>query len=234
MSEYMKTDGPSVNEALSNITSDARIEIREPKAVEAVTFKRDDNRVVVDGIPMTREQYEGLFGKTAPQTLMGEAAPKVAMDSDMARTVAPPSEPKVIDQDIDNATAQDISSQMVFDTVVGTAQLSLGWEPDATEQFATDYMNGEIANDDVLWTGMAQKGLRLENVEQMRKSLQVSQQNVARSELGDAAYAELGRLADQSKSIRGLVVKHALNRAGGKSRVPYTEVLKLAREFAGR
>jgi hypothetical protein len=101
-------------------------------------------------------------------------------------------------------------------------------------EFSKDYMNGEISNSDPLWQGLAEQGLRQEHVNAMKNSIQNSQQSVAKGELGEKDYAELGRLAEQSKTIRNLVVTHALNRAGGKNRVSYKDVLNLARQYAGR
>jgi hypothetical protein len=56
----------------------------------------------------------------------------------------------------------------------------------------------------------------------------------AQRELGEQGFAELERLADQSKSIRQLVIQHGIKRMNGTAKVGWKDVLGLARQFSAR
>src|SRR5262249_17770332 len=106
---------------------------------------------------------------------------------------------------------------------------------EASAELAADMLTGEIASNDVLFDQMAQRGIPKDAAyATVSHSVNIGQA-AARKEMGDAAYNELTRLADQSASIKKLVIHHGIQRAFGKAKgVKWSHVLDLARQFAGR
>ncbi|WP_314948886.1 hypothetical protein [Bradyrhizobium cosmicum] len=183
--------------------------------------------VEVAGIPITVAQARAAGVRLSVDAAASEAAvtPKApGDDSDAVETV-------------DSRKADDGSGTdaeiVAMDNVVTAVALHTGLDQDAAIELGKDILTGELAQDDVIWTGLQQRGISKDAAVGSVQQVVSIGQAAAMRELGQADYAELSRLADNSAAIKSVVIDHGIKRMTGKVKnVTWKHVLTLARQYA--
>ncbi|QQO21810.1 hypothetical protein JJB98_18635 [Bradyrhizobium diazoefficiens] len=184
--------------------------------------------VEVAGVPMTVAQARA-------------AGVKISVDATAASEAVTPKAPgdDATDDDAvvdtrkgDDGRATD-AERVAMDNVVTAVAMHTGLDQDAATELGKDILTGELAQDDVIWTGLQQRGISKDAAFGSVQQVVSVGQAAAMRELGQADYDELNRLADNSAAIKNLVIDHGIKRMTGKSKgVTWKHIVTLARQYA--
>ncbi|RXH06303.1 hypothetical protein [Bradyrhizobium vignae] len=182
--------------------------------------------IEVAGIPMTVVQARAAGVKVSVDSAASEAVtPKApGAESEAAETVD--------DRKVDDGRGTD-AEIVAMDNVVAAVAMHTGLDQEAAIELGRDILTGELAQDDVIWTGLQHRGISKDAaVGSVQQVVSVGQAAAIR-ELGQADYDELSRLADNSAAIKSVVIDHGIKRMTGKTKnVTWKHVLALARQYA--
>jgi hypothetical protein len=199
-------------------------------AVKAITDPSQLNphdRIEVEGIPMTVKQAAelGINLKLDVPTKLSkgmEVTPQARTNQQELEVEEAPS-PYTSDAEL-----------VAGETMVQAFSFHAGLDRADVEELGTDIALGELRDDDQVWQALSNRGISREAAKGTVERAQQVAAQAARQELGEKGFQELERLAEQSQSIRKLVVKHGINRMNGSANMGWGHVLDLARQFASR
>jgi hypothetical protein len=195
------------------------------KAVASTADFADTDIVNVAGIPMTVAQARSAgFNVAVDDTTANSVVPK---DIDKPQAV----EETPVDTRVD-ADGQATDAELVaLDNVVSAVRLHTELDMDATLELGKDVLTGQASEQ--AFAALQARGISKDAVHGSINQVVSIGQAAAMRELGDAGYQELSALADNSPSIKGLVIDHGIKRMSGRSKgVTWKHVLTLARQFA--
>jgi len=185
--------------------------------------------VEVAGVPMTVAQARAAGVKLSVDATASEAVTPKAPGNDSEAIDAADA---VDHRAADDGRATD-AEVVAMDNVITAAAMHTGLDQEATIELGKDILTGELPQDDVIWNGLQHRGVSKDAaVASVNQVVQVGQAAAIR-ELGQADYAELSRLADNSAAIKNLVIEHGIKRMTGKAKgVTWKHVVTLARQYA--
>lgn len=184
--------------------------------------------IEVAGVPMRVEQARAAGVNvriSADATTASEAVTAKAPGADEAIET-------VDERRADDGRGTD-AERVAMDNVVTAVAMHTGLDQDAAIELGKDILTGELAQDDVIWNGLHQRGISKDAAVGSVQQVVSVGQAAAMRELGQAGYAELSRLADSSAAIKSVVIDHGIKRMTGKTtNVTWKHVLALARQYA--
>jgi hypothetical protein len=196
------------------------------KSVFSEADLHPSDMVEVSGIPMTVAQAKAAgvnITVTPTADTSREAVAQAPGDNDP--------EPEVDTRRGDDGHATD-AEVIALDTVASAVEMHTGLDREATLELGADILLGQIPQGDEVWEGLQSKGISPDAARASVNNVVQAGQAAAMNELGQAAYHELSRLADNSPAIKAVVIKHGIKRMNGKANMSWSQVLTLARQFA--
>lgn len=183
--------------------------------------------VEVAGVPMTVAQARAAGVKISVDATASEAVTPKAPDDDTTDTA------DAVDQraaDDGRATDAEI---VAMDNVVAAVAMHTGLDQEATIELGKDILTGELPQDDVIWTGLQNRGVSKDAAVASVQQVVSVGQAAAMRELGQNEYDELNRLAGNSAAIKDLVIDHGIKRMTGRTKgVTWKHIVALARHYA--